>query len=148
MEQTTLFRANHGTTQISEQYAEHVSPGLRVNVHACKASQRGFQQASDRLRRANRDLGEAAAFLAASLTTITAVEAVINLAVDKLHLDEAILRLAFDSYIAFLIGILVLGVLRFTIVLSRRAKAEKEVDQAKQSVYQYCDVGQWPKAEE
>lgn len=148
MEQTTLFRSNQGTRQIAEQFPEQVLPGLRVNFHACKASQRGFQQASDRLRRANRDLGEAAAFLAASLTTITAVEAVINLAVGTLHLEEALLQLAFDIYVAFLIAILILGVLRFAVVLSRRARAEKEVDQAKQAVYQYCDVGQWPKAEE
>jgi hypothetical protein len=148
MEQTALFRSNHGTTQVSEQFPEQASQRLRVNFHACKASQRGFQQATDRLRRANRDLGEAAAFLAASLTTITAVEAVINLAVDKLHLEEAFLQLAFDVYIAFLIGTVVLGVLRFAVVLSRRAWAEKEVDQAKQAIYQYCDVGQWPKSEE
>lgn len=148
MEQTTLFRTNHGTRQISEPLPEQELQGSRVSFHACKASQRGFQQASDRLRRANRDIGEAAAFLAASLTTITAVEAVINLAVGTLGLEESILQVAFDIYIAFLIAILVLGVLRFAVVLSRRARAEKEVDQAKQAIYQFCDVGQWPKTEE
>lgn len=43
MEQTTLLRSNHGTRQISEQFPEQEAPGSRVNVHACKASQRGFQ---------------------------------------------------------------------------------------------------------
>ncbi len=148
MEQTTLLRSNHGIRQISEQVPAQEVQGLRASAHACKASQRGFQQANDRLKRANRDIGEAAAFLAASLTTITAVEAVINLASGTLHLKENILQVAFDVYIVFLIAILVLGVLRFAVVLNRRAQAEKEVDEAKQAVYRFCEVEQWPKAEE
>ena len=148
MEQTTVIRSNHSAKQISERFPLEEIQGLRVSAHACKASQRTYQQATDRLRRANRDLGEAAAFLAASLTTITAVEAVINMAVNTLHLEENVLKLAFDGYIGFLIVILTLGVLRFAVVLYRRAQAEQELDQAKRNVYQFCDVGQWPKAEE
>lgn len=147
MEQTTLLRSN-GIRQLSEQVPVQDVQGLRASAHACKASQRGFQQANDRLRRANRDIGEAAAFLAASLTTITAVEAVINLASGTLHLQENILKLAFDLYIVFLFAILTAGVLRFAVVLNRRAQAEKEVDEAKQAVYRFCEIEQWPKAEE
>ncbi len=47
----------------------------RGKVHACKASQRGYQQACDRLKRAERDLAETTAFIAAALTTVTAVQA-------------------------------------------------------------------------
>ena len=148
MEQTNVFRSNHGNGKIPERFPMEEIQGLRVGPHACKASQRVFQQASDHLRRANRDLGEVAAFLAASLTTVTAVEAVINMAVDKLHLSEVILRMAFDGYIVLLALILSLGVLRFAVVLQRRAQAEQELDQAKRSIYQFCEMGQWPKAEE
>jgi cytochrome c biogenesis protein CcdA len=145
MEQTNQFRANHRSMTLPETVQPNES---LASIHACKASQRGLQQANDHLRRANRDLGELAGFIAASLTTVTAVEAVINIAVDKIGLQKDILQVAFDTYIGFLIAILVLGVLRFGIVMRRRAQAEREMDRAKRGIYEFCPVPQWPKAEE
>lgn len=117
-------------------------------VHACKASRRGYQQASDRLRRANRDLGETAAFIAASLTTVTAIQAVISIANDKLGLSRDILQLAFNGYIGIFILILLVGAVRANNALRRRAKAEKEIDQAKKGIFEFCPTEQWPKLEE
>jgi len=51
---------------------------LKAEGHACKASLRGHQQARDHLKRAERDLGETAAFIAASLTTVTAIQAAVG----------------------------------------------------------------------
>lgn len=117
-------------------------------IHACKASRRGYQQASDRLRRANRDLGETAAFIAASLTTVTAIQAVISIANDKLGLSRDILQLAFNGYIGIFILILLVGAVRANNALRRRAKAEKEIDQAKKGIFEFCPTEQWPKLEE
>lgn len=137
MEQTKQFRANHGNQQFP-----------RANVHACKASQWALHQAEDHLRRANRDLGELAAFIAASLTTVTAIEAVINIAVEKIGLSTGILHTAFDVYIGFLAGILILGAIRFGVVMRRRARAEKEMDRAKRGIYEFCPTEDWAKLEE
>src|SRR6266498_3317042 len=131
MEQVNQVKNNHWAQRLIE-YAQpeenHQSVG---RIHACRASQRGFQQASDRLKRANRDLGETAAFIAASLTTVTAVEAVINIAVKTINLSKDILQVAFDVYIAIFVIIFILGALRTQNALHRRAKAEREIDQAK-----------------
>lgn len=117
-------------------------------VHACRVSQRGFQEARDRLRRANRDLGETAAFIAASLTTVTAVEAVINLATGTEISSKSILRIAFDIYLVLIMLILVWGFFRARNAVRRRMQAEKEIDQAKKGIFEFCPGEQWPKPEE
>ncbi len=118
------------------------------DLHACRASRRNFQQARDRLRRANRDLGETAAFIAASLTTVTAIQAVITIAKEKLELSKEILKVAFDSYIVILILIFLLGALRANSALRRRARAEREIDQTKKGIFDFCAVDEWLKIEE
>ena len=117
-------------------------------IHACKASRRGYQLARDRLRRADRDLGEAAAFIAASLTTVTAIQAVISIARDKLELSREVLQLAFQGYIAVFILILLLGALHVRSAIRRRAQAEREIDQTKKGIFEFCPMDQWPKPEE
>jgi hypothetical protein len=61
------------------------------NKHARKAYMRLYHHACDQFKRADRDLGETAAFVAASLTTATAIEAVMTVANDKLGLSKDIL---------------------------------------------------------
>jgi len=148
MEQTNQFRGNHQLkSQIEKLQLEQIDE-LRVSAHAGKASKRALQQANDHFRRANRDLGELAAFIAASLTTVTAVEAVINIAVDKIGLARELLRTAFDGYILFLVVLLLVGSVRFGWIMHRRARAEKEIDHAKQLVFKFCPPEEWPKLEE
>src|SRR5687768_2194587 len=96
----------------------------KAEIHACKASRRGYQQARDHLRRAERDLGETAAFIAASLTTVTAIQAVITVARDKLELSRDILQLAFQGYVGIFLLILLLGALRVRSAIHRRTQAE------------------------
>jgi len=114
-------------------------------VHACKSSQRILQQAGDRLSRANRDLGETAAFLAASLTTVTAIEAVINIATEKIGIPKEILQIAFKDLAVLFLGILVWGVVRAHNAIQRRARAEQDIDQAKRGIFEFCPTEQWPK---
>lgn len=148
MEQINQFQVSRGNGQSSVGSRIEEAAGLRAHAHACKASQRDLQLASDHLRRANRDLGELAAFIAGSLTTVTAIEAVINIAVDGIGLPTSLLHLAFEIYIGFLVAILVLGVFRFAVVMRRRARAEKEMDRAKRGIYEFCPVDEWSKHEE
>jgi hypothetical protein len=148
MEQVSQFKDNHRARQFPKELPTEAVQDLRADAHACKAYQRELQQASDHLRRANRDLGELAAFIAASLTTITAVEAVINIAVDKIGLEKATLQTAFDIYIGFLVAILILGAFRFGVVMQRRSRAERELDHAKKGIYTFCPTEQWLKREE
>jgi hypothetical protein len=117
-------------------------------LHACRASHREFQRARDRLKRANRDLGETAAFIAASLTTATAIQAVISIANDKLESSRGILQMAFNTYVVIFVLILVLGAFRATSAIRRRAKAEKDIDQTKKWIFDYCPMDEWPKVEE
>ena len=148
MEQTAQFKDNHRAQQFQKNDRLQDVQDPLANVRACKAYQVDLQEASDRLRRANRDLGELAAFIAASLTTVTAVEAVINIAVDKIGLARQTLHVAFDVYIVLLAAILLLGILRFTVIMHRRAQAERKLDQAKKGVYKFCPTEQWLKHEE
>lgn len=148
MEQTKQLRANHGTRPFPERSLLDEAPEVLAYTHACKASQHALEQADVHLRRANRDLGELAGFIAASLTTVTAIEAVINIAIEKIGLPTEILHTAFDIYIGFLAGILILGALRFGAVMRRRARAEKEIDQAKRNIYKFCPMPQQHKVEE
>ena len=117
-------------------------------IHACKASQRGFHEAGERLKRANRDLGETAAFIAASLTTVTAVEAVINIAIDKLDLSKDVLQVALNAYIAIFMLIILWGAFRARNALRRRSLAERDIDQAQRAIFEFCSDKQWPKPEE
>jgi hypothetical protein len=120
----------------------------KAEIHACKASRRGYQQARDHLRRAERDLGETAAFIAASLTTVTAIQAVVTVARDKLELSKDILQLAFQGYIAVFLLILLLGAVRVRNAIRKRTQAEKEIDQTKKGIFEFCPTDQWPKPEE
>ena len=99
MEQINQFRGNHGAEKVQ---LEKSQPS-KGKQHACKASQRGYQQACDRLKRAERDLAETAAFIAASLTTVTAIQAVISVAKEKLELSTQVLQLAFQGYVVIFV---------------------------------------------
>ncbi|HLF75459.1 MAG TPA: hypothetical protein VI524_13975 [Anaerolineales bacterium] len=138
--------------QINQLRMDYLQPAenhqTKGQMYACKASRRGYQQARDRLRRAERDLGETAAFIAASLTTVTAIQAVISIAHDRLGLSQEILRSAFEAYIAIFLVILVGGALRARNAIRRRAQAEKELDQTKKGIFEFCPTDQWPKLDE
>jgi hypothetical protein len=143
----TLYTRNtssngHGEDVILEPIQTQPTKG---KTHACQASQRFLQQASDRLSRANRDLGETAAFLAASLTTLTAIEAVINTATEKIGIPIEILRVISKDLAILFLGILVWGILRALNAIQRRARAEQNIDQAKQGIFEFCSTDQWPK---
>lgn len=144
MEQVNYLRANHETQKVAD--PENYPPKARF--HACKASQRGYQLACDRLKRAERDLAETAAFMAASLTTVTAIQAVVSLARDKLELSKDILQLAFQGYVAVFILIFLLGAMRIRSAIYRRSQAEKEIDQTKKAIFEFCEPPQWPKPED
>jgi len=144
MEQIGQFRVNHGSQKA--QVEENHPP--KAKIHACKASQRGYQLACDRLKRAERDLAETAAFMAASLTTVTAIQAVVSIARDKLELSKEILQLAFQGYVAIFLLIFLLGALRIRSAIRRRTLAEKDIDQTKKGIFEFCDSPEWPKPEE
>lgn len=146
MEQIKQLRVNHGTQKKQEE--EHHNHLPKAREHACKASQRGYQLACDRLKRAERDLAETAAFIAASITTVTAIQAVISLAKDKLELSREVLQLAFQGYVAVFILILLLGAFRISGAIHRRTQAEKDIDQTKKGIFEFCEPPQWPKPEE
>ena len=135
---------NYGKDRAGAAYQRLQANQSKAQLHACKASQRSYQQASDRLRRAKRDLGETVALVAASLTTVTAVQAVINLARDRLDLSTQVLQLAFQGYVAVFILIFLLGGLRAASAIRRRTQAEREVDQAKKGILEFCPMDQWP----
>jgi Flp pilus assembly protein TadB len=148
MQGTNQLRSNHGTRQFQELFALDENQGQLASTHACRSSKRILEQANDRLKRANRDLGETAAFIAASLTTVTAVEAVINIAVKTINLPLHILQVAFDVYIVIFIVIFLWGALRTQNALRRRTQAEKDIDQAKQGIFTFCAGEPLPKLEE
>jgi hypothetical protein len=148
MQQINQFRANHGTQQKAQAVETLENYPPKAKIHACKASQRGYQLASDRLKRAERDLAETAAFIAASLTTVTAIQAVISIARDKLDLSKEVLQVAFQGYVAIFILIFLLGALRIRGAIRRRTEAETEIDQTKKGIFEFCDPSQWPKPEE
>jgi len=118
------------------------------NAHACKRSWRNYQHALDCFKRAERDLGETFAFIAASLTTVTAVQAVITIARKELDWSTEILQIAFQSYIAVILLIMLVGLIRASSALWRRARAERDIDQTKRALFEFCPMDQWPKVEE
>jgi len=139
---------NHKGYGNSSKLPESASLKSSPRTLACRNSQYRFWQAHACLRRANRDLGEAAAFVAASLTTVTAIQAVISIANDKLELSRDILHVAFDGYIMILALIFVWGASRANNAIRRRAQAERELDQAKKKIFDFCPIDKWPKVEE
>lgn len=147
MVQTTQFGTNHGTQSLQQLFPLNEKNGVPVNDQ-CRVSRRNLEQANDHLNRANRDLGETAAFIAASLTTVTAVEAVINIAVTQIHLSGGILQVAFDAYIAIFVLIFIWGAFRTQKALRRRTRAEREIDQAKRGIFEHCLDEPLPKPEE
>jgi hypothetical protein len=79
---------------------------------------------------------------------VTAVEAVINIAVDKIGFPREFLRSAFDVYIGIFALILVWGLLRSKSAMSRRASAEKDLDQAQRGILEFFPDNQLPKFDE
>ena len=120
----------------------------RADSHACRAYQHVYEQARDHLRRAERDLAETAAFIAASLTTVTAIQAVITIANDKLELPMHVLRMAFWGYGGIFLLIFVVGGLRVRTAMRRRTLAEQEMDQAKKGMFVFCPVEPPPAPDE
>jgi len=144
MEQVNRFRANHGAEKVRLEENQQ----SKGKLHACKASQREYQLACDRLQRAEGDLAETAAFIAASLTTVTAIQAVISIARDKLELSRDVLQLAFQGYVAIFLLIFLLGAFRIRSAIQRRTQAEKQIDQTKKGIFEFCPSDQWPKPED
>ena len=142
------YRVDGNPAGLTEYPSLNNKPRTLGDLHACKNSQQRFWQARARLRRANRDLGETAAFIAASLTTVTAIQAVISIANDKLGLSQNILQIVFDVYIALLILIFVWGAIRANHAIRRRARVEREIDQTKKGIFDFCPVDEWPKDDE
>jgi hypothetical protein len=143
MEQVNYLRANHETQKAAEQ--ELHPPKARV--HACRSSRHAFQQACDHLKRAERDLAETAAFIVASLTTVAAVQAVVAFVQEKLGLSTGVLLLVFLSFLGIFIFVFMLGVLRISSAIRRRTKAEREIDQTKRAIFEFCQEDEWPKPE-
>ena len=143
------YRVDGNPSGLPEYASLNNKPQTLGDFHACKNSQRRFWQARVRLRRANRDLGETAAFIAASLTTVTAIQAVISIAAnDKLEWSQDILQFAFDGYIVLLVLIFILGAFRANKAIRKRTQAEREIDQTKKGIFDYCPIDEWPKDEE
>jgi hypothetical protein len=145
--QKTRVRKPNGQEKVEFVQPKEIRPP-RGEVHACKASRRGYQLARDHLKRADRDLGETAAFIATSLTTVTAVQAVISIAKDQLALSNLVLQLAFHGYIGTIILILLLGFFRARSVMQRRARAEREIDLSKKGIFEFCPMQEWPEPDE
>ena len=120
----------------------------KAKMHACKASQRGYQQARDHLRRAKRDLRETTTFLIASITTVTAIQVVISVARGSLNLSGDIFEWTLQIFIAVLFLLLLLGGGRIGSALRRRTRAEQEVDQARKGIFEFCPRDLWPETEE
>lgn len=147
MEQIKQFGTSHGANQLQQVFPSNGKHAVPDN-NLCRVSRRNLEQANDRLTRANRDLGETAGFIAASLTTVTAVEAVINIAVHQINLSVDILRVAFDVYIAVFLIIFLWGAIRAQGALHKRARAEREIDQAKRGIFEHCLEEPSPKPKE
>jgi len=144
MEQTNVSRIFPAPSKQQLLGENHQS---KTDGRACKASQHAFQQACDHLKRAERDLAETAAFIVTTLTTVTAIQAVITIAKGDLELSTEILQLAFLGYTVIFVLVFVSGGVRIRNALRRRTKAEQEIDQAKRAIFQNCDLDRWPKLE-
>ena len=147
-ERKNNHRANGNHSNQSESASLKSNTQTLGDLYACRNSQLRFSHARDCLRRANRDLGETAAFIAASLTTMTAIQAVISIANDKLELSKDVLQIAFDGYIVILVLIFILGAFRAHSAIRRRAWAEREIDQTKNGIFNFCPIDEWTKIKE
>jgi hypothetical protein len=142
-------RTNHDTMRLPTAVLPFAEPyQSKAEIHACKSSRRDYQQACDHLRRAERDLAETAAFIVGALTTVTAIQAVISLARDKLDLPMTLLQVAFAGYVAIFVLIFLLGALRVRSAIRRRRQAENEIDRTKRSIFEFCPMDQWPSPDE
>ena len=72
----------------------------------------------------------------------------INIADSKIHIAPEYLKMAFDLYIALLGFILIAGALRSWGAILRRSQAEREIDQAKKGIFEFCPGDDWLKTEE
>ena len=72
----------------------------------------------------------------------------ITVARDKLELSRDILQLAFQGYVAVFLLILLLGTLRVSHAIRRRTLAERDIDQTRKGIFEFCDPNQWNVAEE
>jgi len=144
MEQTNYSRMYPAPSSKPAVGENHQS---KADMRACKVSRHAFQQACEQLKRAERDLAETAAFMVTSLTTVTAIQAVIAIAKTDLQLSTEVLRLTFLGYTVIFSLIFILGALRIRAAIRRRTKAEREIDQTKRAVFEYCSPDQWPKLE-
>jgi hypothetical protein len=143
-----MERTNHDRVRLpAETLTFGQAQGPKAEIYACKASLREYQQARDHLKRAERDLGETAAFIVTSLTTVTAAQAVITFVQDKLALSVKVLQVAFLSYTTIFVLVFVLGALRIGSAIRRRTKAEREIDQMKRGIFDFCPPDQWTKPE-
>jgi hypothetical protein len=143
-----MERTNHDRVRLSDKILNFdQNQQTKAEIYACKVSLREYQKARDHLKRAERDLGETAAFIISALTTATAIQAVIAFVEDKLQLSTEVLRFAFMSYITIFILLFLLGTLRISIAIHRRAKVEREIDQTKRAMFDHCSQDQWPKPE-
>lgn len=120
----------------------------KADIRACKTYRQDYEQARDHLRRAERDLAETAAFMAGSLTTATAVQAVITLARKELELPMDLLQWAFQGYVAVFLLIFLLGGLRVRNAIQRRTQAERAIDQSKKGMSEFCPTDQWIKPDD
>ena len=83
------------------------------------------------------------------MTTGTAIQAVISIAAgDKFEWSSDILQFAFGGYIVLLVLIFVLGAFRANKAIRKRARAEREIDQTKKGIFDYCPIDEWPRDEE
>jgi uncharacterized membrane protein YcjF (UPF0283 family) len=125
-----------------------VSPGQQAKPDDdCRRAQRDYRLALDSLARARRDLGETAAIMAATLTTVTAIQAVISIAVDRLALPIDYLQWGFYVYIAVIVLIFLVGIIRSLFAFRRRGRAEREMDRAKAEIFIQCSQDLWPEPE-
>lgn len=85
--------------------------------------------------------------MVALITTVTAIEAMINIADSKIHIAPEYLRMTFDLYIVFLVLILITGAFRSWSAILKRSQAEWEIDQAKKGIFEFCPGDEWLKTE-
>jgi len=140
------IREKNGKKQVDHNRLENQYQTL-ADKHASRSYRHLYHHASDQFKRADRDLGETAAFIAASLTTATAIEAVMTVANDKLGLSKEILQEGFSVYIGVILLIILFGVVRGKRTLQKRASAEKEIDQAKVGIFRSSPDEQWPNSD-